>query len=104
MLSRLSARTLAKLQRRIPSTSRTGSTVPWGGPTTWMRKYCCANFALLDSWLEARGHQQRGFIAGAPTRLVAARDVVVAALDHLRENEVIFLHPHGVCSECDAAR
>lgn len=66
--------------------------------------HCCANFALLDSWLEARGHQQRGFVAGAPARLVAARDVVVAALDHLRENEVVFLHPPGVCSECDAAR
>ncbi len=32
--------------------------------------HCCANFALLDSWLEARGHQQRGFVAGAPARLV----------------------------------
>ena len=66
--------------------------------------HCCANFALLDSWLEARGHQQRGFVAGAPARLVAARDVVVAALDHLRENEVVFLHPPGACNECDAAR
>ena len=66
--------------------------------------HCCANFALLDSWLEARGHQQRGFIAGASARLVSARDVVAAALDHLRENEVVFLHPQGVCSECDEAR
>ena len=66
--------------------------------------HCCANFALLDSWFEARGHQQRGFIAGAPARLVSARDVVAAALDHLRENELIFLHPRGVCSECDEAR
>lgn len=66
--------------------------------------HCCANFALLDPWLEARGHQQRGFVAGAPARLVAARDVVVAALDHLCENETIFLHPHGMCMECDEAR
>ena len=66
--------------------------------------HCCANFALLDSWLEARGHQQRGFIAGAPARLASARDVVAAALDHLRENELIFLHPRGVCTECDEAR
>ena len=28
--------------------------------------HCCANFALLDSWLEARGHQQRGFVAARP--------------------------------------
>lgn len=66
--------------------------------------HCCANFALLDSWLEANGHQQRGFIAGAPARLMSARDVVLAALEHLRENETIFLHPRGVCAECDEAR
>jgi aminoglycoside 3-N-acetyltransferase len=66
--------------------------------------HCCTNFALLDSWLEARGHQHRGFVAGAPARLVAARDVVTAALEHLRENETVFLHPRGVCAECDQAR
>jgi aminoglycoside 3-N-acetyltransferase len=66
--------------------------------------HCCANFALLDSWLEARGHQQRGFVAGAPARLMGARDVVATALDHLRENETVFLHPRGVCTECDEAR
>ena len=66
--------------------------------------HCCANFALLDSWLEARGHQQRGFIGDAPARLITARDVVATALDQLRENEVIFLHPRGVCVECDEAR
>jgi aminoglycoside 3-N-acetyltransferase len=66
--------------------------------------HCCTNFALLDPWLEAHGNQQRAFIAGAPARLVAARDVVAAALDHLRENETIFLHPRGVCTECDDAR
>jgi aminoglycoside 3-N-acetyltransferase len=66
--------------------------------------HCCANFALLDSWLEARGHQQRGFIAGAPARLASARDVVAAALDQLHQNETVFLHPRGVCTECDEAR
>lgn len=66
--------------------------------------HCCANFALLDSWLEARGHQQRGFVAGAPARLIGARDVVATALDHLRENETVFLHPPGLCTECDDAR
>lgn len=66
--------------------------------------HCCANFALLDSWLEARGHQQRGFVAGAPARLVGARDVVATALEHLRENETVFLHAPGVCTECDEAR
>jgi aminoglycoside N3'-acetyltransferase len=66
--------------------------------------HCCANFALLDSWLEARGHQQRGLVAGAPARLVGARDVVATALEHLRENETVFLHALGVCTECDEAR
>jgi len=66
--------------------------------------HCCANFARLDSWLEARGHQQRGFIGDAPARLISARDVVATALDQLRENELIFLHPRGVCVECDEAR
>jgi aminoglycoside 3-N-acetyltransferase len=66
--------------------------------------HCCANFAMLDSWLEASGHQQRGFVAGASARLMSARDVVLAALEHLRENETIFLHPRGVCAECDEAR
>jgi aminoglycoside 3-N-acetyltransferase len=66
--------------------------------------HCCTNFALLDPWLEARGHQQRGFVAGASARLVGARDVVATALEHLRENELVFLHPPGVCTECDEAR
>jgi hypothetical protein len=29
---------------------------------------------------------------------------VAAALDQLRENETVFLHPRGVCAECDEAR
>jgi aminoglycoside N3'-acetyltransferase len=66
--------------------------------------HCCANFALLDSWLEGSGHQQRGSVAGAPARLIAARDVVATALEHLHENETVFLHAHGVCIECDEAR
>jgi aminoglycoside N3'-acetyltransferase len=66
--------------------------------------HCCENFALLDSWLEGRGHQQRGFIGDATARLMSARDVVATALDHLRENETVFLHPRGECTECDEAR
>jgi aminoglycoside 3-N-acetyltransferase len=65
--------------------------------------HCCANFALLDSWLEARGHQQRGLVAGAPARLIGARDVVATALDYLRENETVFLHSPGTCTACDEA-
>jgi aminoglycoside 3-N-acetyltransferase len=66
--------------------------------------HCCANFALLDSWLEARGLQRRGLVAGAPARLAAARDVVATALEHLRQDALVFLHPRGLCAECDQAR
>jgi aminoglycoside 3-N-acetyltransferase len=66
--------------------------------------HCCANFARLDSWLEGDGHQQRGFITDAPARLISARDIVATAVDQLRENELVFLHPRGVCAECDEAR
>jgi aminoglycoside N3'-acetyltransferase len=66
--------------------------------------HCCANFSLLDEWLEAGGRQRRGIVGHAEARLARSRDIVDAALRHLRENETIFLHPPGVCGECDEAR
>jgi len=66
--------------------------------------HCCENFCLLDSWLEARGQQRRGLVARAEARLTRSRDVVLAALERLRENETVFLHPAGSCGECDGAR
>lgn len=66
--------------------------------------HCCQNFNLLDAWLEAQGQQRRGFVGHAPARLARARDVVEAALARLRENETVFLHPPGLCGECDEAR
>ncbi len=66
--------------------------------------HCCENFNLLDSWLEPREHQRRGVVGQAQARLARSRDVVAAALPHLRENETVFLHAAGVCGECDAAR
>ena len=66
--------------------------------------HCCENFRLLDSWLEARGRQRRGRVGHAEARLARSRDVVLAALERLRENETVFLHPPGSCSECDEAR
>jgi aminoglycoside 3-N-acetyltransferase len=65
--------------------------------------HCCANFALMDAWLDARGLQRRGLVDGAEARWVRSRDVVATALDQLRANDTTFLHPRGVCMECDDA-
>lgn len=66
--------------------------------------HCCENFSLLDPWLEAEGRQRRGVVGHAEARLARSRDVVAAALARLRENEIVFLHPAGLCGECDEAR
>jgi aminoglycoside N3'-acetyltransferase len=63
--------------------------------------HCCENFALLDDWLGDR--QRRGVVGRAEARLARSRDIVDAAMEHLRENETVFLHPAGVCDECDDA-
>jgi hypothetical protein len=36
--------------------------------------------------------------------LARSRDIVDAAVAQLRLNETVFLHPAGICSECDEAR
>src|SRR5262245_17403227 len=66
--------------------------------------HCCMNFNLLDQWLDAAGRQRRGIVGRAEARLARSRDIVDAALSRLRANETIFLHPPGVCGECDEAR
>jgi aminoglycoside 3-N-acetyltransferase len=66
--------------------------------------HCCANFSLLDDWLEAGGRQRRGIVGHGDARLARSRDIVDAALIHLQENETVFLHPAGACGECDEAR
>ena len=65
--------------------------------------HCCENFRLLDAWLEP-GRQRRGRVGNAPARLARSRDIVAAALERLRRDETVFLHPGGSCGECDAAR
>jgi aminoglycoside 3-N-acetyltransferase len=66
--------------------------------------HCCANFNLMDRWLEAEGRQRRGVVGHADARLARSRDIVAAALARLRENETVFLHPARSCSECHEAR
>ena len=66
--------------------------------------HCCERFALLDEWLDAEGVQRRGRVGNAEARLARSRDVVRLAVERLRAEETIFLHPRGVDAECDAAR
>jgi len=65
---------------------------------------CCARFALVDGWLEAEDRQRRGPLGHGEARLVRARDVVAVVTARLATDELAFLHPPGVDSECDAAR
>lgn len=66
--------------------------------------HCCANFSMMDRWLDERGVQRRGVVGHATARLARSRDIVAAAIERLRESETVFLHPPGVCTECDEAR
>ena len=66
--------------------------------------HCCENFAFLDGWLEAEGKQRRGVVGHAEARLFRSRDVVSSTVPRLKADETTFLHPRGVCSECDDAR
>ncbi|MEQ9813088.1 MAG: AAC(3) family N-acetyltransferase [Azospirillaceae bacterium] len=67
--------------------------------------HCCQRFALADDWLRGRGLQREGAVGNAMARLVRARDVVAVALERLRAEPDIFLHPPGEgCLECDLAR
>jgi aminoglycoside N3'-acetyltransferase len=66
--------------------------------------HCCENFALLDGWLEAAGKQRRGVVGHGEARLLRARDAVDLSVPRLKADETTFLHPAGVCDECDQAR
>lgn len=66
--------------------------------------HCCQNFNLVDPWLDARGLQRKGMVGRAEARLMRSRDVVEVVLEHLRQDETVFLHPTGVDEECDEAR
>jgi hypothetical protein len=65
--------------------------------------HCCLNFSLLDTWLEEKGAQRRGRVGHGDARLARSRDIVREAMAHLADQETVFLHPRGVCSDCDQA-
>ena len=58
----------------------------------------------MDQWLEAAQRQRRGVVGYGEARLIRSRDVIEIALERLRENDTVFLHPPGVDVECDEAR
>ena len=66
--------------------------------------HCCENFRLLDQWLDADGAQRHGIVGNGRARLAGSRAIVQTALTHLAQDETVFLHSAGLCSECDEAR
>jgi len=66
--------------------------------------HCCENFSLMDRWLDTAGLQHRGPVGQGEARLAGSRDLVRVAVGHLQEAETVFLHPPGICGECDEAR
>jgi aminoglycoside 3-N-acetyltransferase len=66
--------------------------------------HCTERFELIEGWLDEKGQQRTGTVGHATARLVRSRDIVEAAIERLRQDETIFLHPKGVDIECDEAR
>ncbi len=66
--------------------------------------HCCQNFNQVDQWLDGRELQRKGIVGHAEARLMRSRDIVEVVLEHLRQDETVFLHPFGVDMQCDDAR
>ncbi|HEX5657068.1 MAG TPA: AAC(3) family N-acetyltransferase [Polyangiales bacterium] len=63
--------------------------------------HCCRRFALADAWLGTL--QRAGPVGHGQARLSRARDIVRVALEHLRQEPLVFLCREG-CDECALAR
>jgi aminoglycoside N3'-acetyltransferase len=99
------AELLADVRYRVPK----HCTVLKGGRPTRIdygeNDHCCERFALADDWLCTRGLQREGRVGHAHARLARAQDIVRIALEHLKRDPLMFLHPAGAgCSQCDDAR
>jgi aminoglycoside 3-N-acetyltransferase len=67
--------------------------------------HCCERFALADDWLRSSGLQREGRIGHAHARLARARDIVHIAIENLKRDPLLFLHPANAgCEQCDDAR
>ena len=98
------AESMAHVRYRLPK----HVTILKGGQPTRLHyseiDHCCRNFDFMDQWLDAERRQRRGIVGHAEARLIRSRDIVQVALSRLREDETVFLHPAGLCDECDEAR
>jgi aminoglycoside 3-N-acetyltransferase len=98
------AETMADVRYRRPKSL---TLLRAGQPTRYYYSeidHCCENFTLMDPWLDSQGLQRRGVVGHGEARLVRSPDAVDLAVARLREHETVFLHPAGVCRECDEAR
>lgn len=67
--------------------------------------HCCRRFNLVDDPLRAGHLQSEGPVGQAHARLTRSRDIVTIALELLKQDALVFLHPpEAGCAECDAAR
>jgi aminoglycoside 3-N-acetyltransferase len=100
---------LAEILADVPYRVRKHITVLKDGRPTRIdyleNDHCCQRFNLANEWLRARGLQSEGAVGHAHARLARARGIVAIALEHLRIDPVVFLHPRDAgCAECDEAR
>jgi aminoglycoside N3'-acetyltransferase len=65
--------------------------------------HCCRLFELADKWLRVRGLQSDGPVGHGHARVARARDIVDVALQHLRDDPLVFLHHPDACAECRLA-
>ncbi len=63
--------------------------------------HCCQGFEQLTEWLGPL--QNDGYVGRAPSRLIRSADLLRVALEHLRHDPCVFLHPRGQCTACDLA-
>jgi aminoglycoside N3'-acetyltransferase len=100
---------LAEIMAGVPYRVEKYCTVVEGGRVLRVEygenDHCCARFAFADDWLRAHGLQAEGSVGHAQARLVRSRDIVRVAVEYLRREPLLFLHPPEVaCRECDEAR
>ena len=100
---------LAELMANVPYGVRKSCTVLDRGrakPIEYLENdHCCQRFKLVGEWLRARGLERSGQVGSAIARLVRSRDVVNVAVEHMKRDPLVFLHPPDEgCEECTEAR
>lgn len=98
---------LAELLASVPYRVKKEITVLENGRPTRIaygeNDHCTKRFALAGMWLDASGLQSAGRVGRGDALLVKSRDVVDLAVERLRKDPLLFLHPRGTCEDCDAA-